>query len=277
MRAKFLIYMLIFFTAGFLVLFNSGCTEEMAKEMEKDIQESIDEAVDEAQEEAKSALAKWWDEQKQAASDKTQEVKDGIADWFNDIGEGIKNSWNDFWGGIFGGDDSDEDGNDTGGTDDEDESEEMPTDFSAMIIWVAQNEWEVGQFFDPVANRCAEGCCKHWASKVVNSAAGRLGCGNSSWGRGTIELGNPISFDQAVAGDILQINYYSYKESPNYDPDPEKIVHTAIVMDYLGNGVFRVINCNWCVPHCNIITIDEINTNSSKYVDPRVYRVYCKD
>jgi hypothetical protein len=64
---------------------------------------------------------------------------------------------------------------------------------------------------------------------------------------------------------MLQLGYYSGYSG---------IVHTAIIIQYLGNGVFHVRDSNWHLD-CKI---DDHNIDTKKYpsADPRVYRINCK-
>ena len=84
-----------------------------------------------------------------------------------------------------------------------------------------------------------QGQCWPWVQRVVLEATGRqMGY---DYRLGFFEAGAfEVSVDEARAGDVIQIADDSYTApDANYDG-----LHTAIVLDNYGGGVFRVIDSN---------------------------------
>ena len=129
-------------------------------------------------------------------------------------------------------------------------------DLTCWTAWVAQNLYYEGQ--DVELN------CKLWANEVVARADDYAGCPGTGLDYG-YEYGTVIPFEDARPGDLLQIGHH------NYDPH----LHTAIVLDYLGGGIFYVIDSNWNLDE--VIHYHNINTNNyDDYDDPRVMRIFCE-
>lgn len=131
-------------------------------------------------------------------------------------------------------------------------------DLPPWIAYVAQHEYYDGQN--------VELNCKLWARKVVESADDYAGCPGTGLDPG-YEYGVFIpDYSNAIPGDLLQIGH-SVGDLPN--------LHTAIILEYLGDGVFLVIDSNWIPPFGERVAIHNLDTKNYLNYDPRVYRIYC--
>ncbi len=88
--------------------------------------------------------------------------------------------------------------------------------------------------------------CKIFVQNVLGELDYTLGSGYRDC---YLAIGYEVSEDEAMEGDIIQI---SCIENPNYDSGG---VHTAIVLDNLGNGHFNSIDSNWCTPPCYMVAL----------------------
>jgi len=89
--------------------------------------------------------------------------------------------------------------------------------------------------------------CKGFVQKVVRKAGRKL---DSGYRFCYLDVGKETTSKEATRGDIIQldnpsINHDERKDRKGGSAAYTKPMHTAIVIDNYGNGVYKVVDCNW--------------------------------